>query len=241
MFLFVGLFTYGVALSVKKRTFLPLLVLGIPLIGMRLFRCYVSGVGVAASIPLLIGFEAFDRSRVWTLRLLTIAILAVGGAYLFWVAWLCTVGDQGLDPELLAGIKSSLAIGGSRLIFGHFASWGDVLLFLPQGLLDVLFRPFPWEAYNLPGLLASLENVLLFFLLILSVPQWPRLFRRDEQPLWPAWLFLIFLMSIFAIFEGNLGTLFRQKAQLMPFLLTLGALGLVPLWECLRARQRSVA
>ena len=90
----------------------------------------------------------------------------------------------------------------------------------------------------MPGLLASLENVLLFVLLIISLPQWLQLLRRERRSLWPGWVFLILLTGLFAIFEGNLGTIFRQKAQLMPFLLTLGALGLGPLWERLRAGRK---
>jgi hypothetical protein len=241
MFLSVGLFTFGVAWSMKRRELLPLLVVGMALVGMRLFRCYVSGMGVVAAVPLLIGVEAADRNRALLLRLLVIATLASAGAYLFWGAWTCTVGAHGLSLDLLEETKRALAVGESALIFGRFASWWDVLLNLPRGLLDVLFRPFPWEAYNLPALLASLENAFLLVSLIFSVPRWPQLWRSEAQRLWPVWFFMILMACFFATFEGNLGTIFRQKAQILPFLLTLGALGLVPLWKRLRAGQRSVA
>lgn len=239
MFFSVGLFTYGAAMSMGKRWLRPLVVLVLALVSMRLFRCYVSGVGVVAAIPLIILFKSRDRGRrALVIHVFGSVILGLIGAYLFWGAWTCTVGSQGLSPELLQQTQNALATGGSALIFGRFASWWDLLRYLPQGLINVLFRPFPWEAYNLPGLLASLENVLLFVLLIISLPQWLQLLRRERRSLWPGWVFLILLTGLFAIFEGNLGTIFRQKAQLMPFLLTLGALGLGPLWERLRAGRK---
>ena len=63
MFFSVGLFTYGAAMSMGKRWLRPLVVLVLALVSMRLFRCYVSGVGVVAAIPLIILFKSRDRGR----------------------------------------------------------------------------------------------------------------------------------------------------------------------------------
>jgi hypothetical protein len=242
LFLSIGLFTYGSALGMGATWLRSLILLGISLVGMLLFRSYVAAVAFAAAMPLIVLFKPFLTGRRASLaRWGGMVLFIVLGMLVFVASARLATGSQTLSYEVFEQFYNLLATGGSALPPIHFSSWWDLLAYLPQGILTILFRPFPWEAYNLPGLLASVENALLFVLLVLSLPQWPQLLRREARALWPAWAFLMLLVVVLAPFEGNLATIFRQKAQLMPFLLALGTLSLESLWRGLTPRWRETA
>lgn len=243
LFLSIGLFTYGAALSMGPRWLKPFTLLAISLIGMLVFRAHLTAVGVAAALPLIVLFKPLGSNRRAALfaRWGGFALIIPLGALLFVGSQKLTIGSDALSYTLFEHIHNLGAVGGSALPPVHFTSWGDLLAYLPGGILAVLFRPFPWEAYNISGFLASFENVLLFVLLLLSVTQWPKLLQSQARALWPSWAFMVLLVAVLAMFEGNLGTIFRQKAQIMPFLLALGVLGLGPLWERLSVVGRGVA
>jgi len=107
------------------------------------------------------------------------------------------------------------AYGHSAIQVPRVASFQDLFLFSPIGFLTVLFRPFPWEARSPFALISSLENLILlmFSLMILR--------KRRLTPEHPvgllAGLYVLFFVLAFYPAVGNLGTLVRQKVQLLPF------------------------
>jgi hypothetical protein len=96
---------------------------------------------------------------------------------------------------------------------------------IPQAVIAVLFRPFPWEAHNAQALIASAEGSFLLLLLFASRRRLRRLLVLARQR---PYVTLVLIYSVlFAIaFSslGNFGILTRQRVQLFPFFLTLLAL-----------------
>lgn len=99
---------------------------------------------------------------------------------------------------------------------------------LPQGLLDVAVRPYPWEATSGTALLlARVENLWWFVLYVLAAIGVGVSARRR-----PARLALLFpvlstgmLVGMSALTQGNLGTAFRHRDQLLWALALCGAAG----------------
>lgn len=115
--------------------------------------------------------------------------------------------------------------GGSAQQVPEFGGVTDILLFLPQGVITVLFRPFPWEAHNAFALFASLENSFLLLLIIIYLRSIRYKLRTDEISQWSLVIIAAWLI-IYALFGyQNLGTAVRYRAPVIPFILMLIGVG----------------
>lgn len=110
----------------------------------------------------------------------------------------------------------------------------------PTGLAYTLFAPFPWALRRLTEWV-TLPEMLLWYVLLAALP-WTVWRARS---LWPSWtpllLFVAGLLFIFALTEGNVGTLYRHRAMVIPFVAVLAAPTLVTVGRWLRARATSAA
>lgn len=93
----------------------------------------------------------------------------------------------------------------------------------PSGALmlfpTIVFRPFPWEAHNAFSLVAALEGVILFALVVYrwrSVSKALLATPRNSYILLTVVYVLLFVFLFSAI--ANFGILARQRVQLLPFL-----------------------
>lgn len=110
---------------------------------------------------------------------------------------------------------------------------------LPGGLLAVTVRPYPWEATpNAQVLLAKVENVgwaALYLLAIIGASTSWRLRQITAFPIISTGAVLV----VAAVTQGNLGTAFRHRGQVLWALALLAALGLQQLVD--RRRRRATA
>lgn len=111
------------------------------------------------------------------------------------------------------------------------------LAYAPAALLTSLFRPFLFEAHNLPSLANALETTVLtlLFARILFTRSLGKVRRQIADN--PFLVFCIVFVIAFGIAVGlassNLGTLSRYRSPLMPFFVVL----LVVSGKPLRARS----
>ncbi len=106
---------------------------------------------------------------------------------------------------------------------------------LPIGVMHALFAPFPWAIGRLADWL-TLPDMLLWYGLLAAVP-WT-LWRARQ--LWHSWspllLFVGGILLILALTEGNVGTLYRHRAMVIPFVALLAAPSLLTVGRWGRAR-----
>jgi hypothetical protein len=98
---------------------------------------------------------------------------------------------------------------------------------LPQGLLDVTVRPYPWEATTgIALLLARLENILWYALYALAAVGAVVALRRRSARLALQFPVLVtgLIVGVGAVTQGNLGTAFRHRDQIL-WAVALGAAG----------------
>jgi len=109
---------------------------------------------------------------------------------------------------------------------------------IPVGLLYLLFAPFPWQLTSLRQSITLPEMALWwasFPLLVLGL--WFSIKYRLRQ-ISPMLIFTIMLSLAYSVFQGNVGTAYRQRAQLLVFYFIFVAVGYVLLLEKRQERRR---
>src|SRR5215207_5829566 len=109
---------------------------------------------------------------------------------------------------------------------------------VPLGVTYLLFAPFPWQLASLRQSITLPEMIVwwaAFPLLVLGI--WFTLKYRLRQAL-PILLFTTMLTLAYSIFQGNVGTAYRQRSQILVFYFIFVAVGAVLLKERQEERQR---
>lgn len=108
---------------------------------------------------------------------------------------------------------------------------------LPIGMLYLLFAPFPWQLGSLRQLITLPEMIvwwLAFPQLILGF--WFSIRYRLRQ-VSPILIFTSMLTIAYSMFQGNVGTAYRQRSQLLIFYFIFVAVGVVLMLEKREARK----
>ena len=160
-------------------------------------------------------FSLFSRP----LGMIIVAILLVftvnQGAKFLGLADLSLSSIQGeLDATTL-----STGQGGSS-----FDNGGNSLnpIYIPNGAVTVLLRPFPWETDNPFQLLASLESLALMAVIVIRRRSLAMSLKRARTSpfLLYCWLLTILYAATFSSF-ANFGLLVRQRSLVLPALFVL--------------------
>ena len=109
-----------------------------------------------------------------------------------------------------------------------------VISVLPVGLAYLLFAPFPWAVHNLRQALTVPETIVWYALMPALVRGLLYTIRTRFRPALPILVFAASLTCAYAVFQGNVGTAYRQRTQVTMFYFILMAAGVV---ERRRARQ----
>jgi len=108
----------------------------------------------------------------------------------------------------------------------------------PRGLVAVALRPFPWEDLtSLPRMLAGLESGIWAGLYVLAaVGVWRR--RKEFAVMAFPFLFAVSFLVTGAVTQGNLGTAFRHRGQVLWALALMAGIGYESLHDGLAQRIR---
>lgn len=169
-----------------------------------------------------VGLEASSkRGRVLRLSALVAVLVLSAVASTRLASTFNEYDEEGGALASLEGTASQTSRGGSE--FAPVTITGPSRL--PAGLVTVFFRPFPWEAGNLNGLVAGAEGLLLLAMLAVS---WRRLMSLPRLALRrPFIVFALVYVLLFTVgfsFIANFGILARQRVQALPILLIVLAL-----------------
>ena len=109
---------------------------------------------------------------------------------------------------------------------------------IPMGMLYLLLAPFPWQLVSLRQSITLPEMIIWwasFPMLILGL--WFAIKYRLRM-ISPILIFTIMLTLAYSVFQGNVGTAYRQRAQLLVFYFIFVAVGFVLLKEKREERKR---
>src|ERR1043166_6665823 len=112
------------------------------------------------------------------------------------------------------------------------------LTVIPVGLLYLIFAPFPWQ-FTTPRQAITLPEMIVWWfsfpLLVLGF--WYSLKHRLRQ-VSPIVIFTTMLTLAYSLFQGNVGTAYRQRSQLLVFYFIFVAVGAVIMKERAENRRR---
>lgn len=174
-----------------------------------------------AALFLLVAFVAYwlGQGKRWTpgktLQGVVVAVVSLSVVYV----GLSTTGMESFD---FAGMEDYVATEGGREVGGGSSIEAPAMspLGLPVAIINVLFRPFPWEAGNIMMLMSSLEIVLLWGLILFRRRQLLESLRgwRRSRLLCLAGAFILVYSISFGMTVSNLGIIARQRIFVFPFL-----------------------
>jgi hypothetical protein len=214
-----GLVTYGASSLVEARSFrwLP------SLLGLSIVFFIRPAMGVVVCIALLAGVSVTFRVRRFAGNFTvhprpgrTLLLVGCLTGFVMLAAFQNYYNNNGYTWSSLDRVEERLERdfqGGSAI------DQPSSVYHLPLGVVTVLTRPWPWEAHNLPALLASIEMLGLVFLVTLHRKGLIQVLREaPSSPLIAYALVAALLLVLLFATTGNLGTLARHRSLLIPFL-----------------------
>jgi hypothetical protein len=174
-----------------------------------------------AALFLLVAFMSYwlGRGGRWTPgKTLQSIVIAVGSIAVIWVG-LSMTGMESFDLE---GVQEYVEADPGRTAGGGGAIEApDIgLTGLPLAFVNVLLRPFPWEASSIMVLASSLEILVLWGLILTRrrrLIQTLRGWRSSRLLRLSAAFFFVYTVSV-GMVVANLGIISRQRIFLFPFL-----------------------
>jgi hypothetical protein len=204
------------------------------LLSLRFYIFYMMTAAVAGSF--IMGMKTLS-AQSFLQRF--VAVAAIGLAFT-WVGVLQYAGNQFDRFANLKQIQMSRqdqAEAGSG--FGKdvdITTTEGAISVIPLGVVYLLFAPFPWQFSTLRQSITLPEMIVWWFcfpLLVLGL--WYSIKHRLTQ-VSPIVIFTSMLTLVYSVFQGNVGTAYRQRSQLLVFYFIFVAVGGVIMKE--RAEHR---
>jgi 4-amino-4-deoxy-L-arabinose transferase-like glycosyltransferase len=225
VFLLVLAMTMVLVLQTKLNYFavLALLLSMFGIIALRFYIFYMVAVAVAGSFVL--GFSATHKSLMRNAAALI--ILGIGLAVL-------GIGDRA--SRELDTFASLERIQMSRLDLARSADTGygeqmDVstttgaLMTMPIGFVYLMLAPFPWHASNLRQAITIPDVLAWWAMLPFGVYGLMYTLRHRLRKAIPILIFTVLLTLSYSVFQGNVGTAYRQRTQIQVFIFVMIAVG----------------
>ncbi len=237
LIIFLLVVTMTMVLQLQKKfsyaaiAFLILSIFGI--ISLRFYIFYMVAIAVAGSF--VIGISASFQSIIRN----TIAVVIIGLA----LTYLGVIRNASTEFETYGSLERLQL---SRLDLASSADSGfgeniDVsttegaIAAVPIGFAYLMFAPFPWEVNKLNQALVLPEVFVWWALIpILIIGLWYTLKNRLRSAI-PILIFLLMLTIAYSIFQGNVGTAYRQRTQIQVFLFIFIAVG----WTTIQERREN--
>ena len=197
------------------------------LFGLLSLRFYVFYIA-AAAVGMAFIFGTRRMSAQSVLRQVVIVIL-MGGAFSylgisrFANAQIEAYGNLEYVERVRADLSHSADSGYGKDL--DVSTTSGALTAIPVGLVYLLFAPFPWQMGSLRSLITFPEMAVWwssFPFLILGI--WYALRFRLRQVA-PILVFVSMLTLAYSVFQGNVGTAYRQRSQVLVFYLIFVAVG----------------
>jgi len=219
----------------KKFNYTALLLLTLSLFGILAFRFYIFYVvGIAVAGSFIIGSGSSMKSIIR--GFISLAIL---GTVLTYVGALQSAGTSFEKYGSLERVQASrLDYSRSNSGFGEeldVSTPMGALTAMPVGFAYLMLAPFPWEISNVRQAITLPEMLLWWTCIpILLSGLWFTLRTKLRNSI-PILLFSLMLTLGYSVFQGNVGTAYRQRAQIQVFLFMFIAVG----WTLILERREN--
>jgi hypothetical protein len=193
------------ALDFKNRKLLIIF----SILAMLIVRPHIAGIMVIA-ISLSIIFD--KNVNIKFKAFILMCSLAVSAVLIPFALQYAGVGENISSESLQTFVETREGTnldGGSSLDISTMT--------LPMKMFTYMFRPLPFEAHNITALLASIDNVVLLFIFILSAKHLTnKNLQKDLANRKFMWAYALVTLVILSLTTANLGIAMRQKWMFIP-------------------------
>ncbi len=109
---------------------------------------------------------------------------------------------------------------------------------IPMGIIYLLFAPFPWQITSLRQSITLPEMIIWWASFPLLVLGFWFAIKYRLRMISPILIFTVMLTLAYSVFQGNVGTAYRQRAQLLVFYFIFVAVGFVLMKEKREERKK---
>lgn len=106
---------------------------------------------------------------------------------------------------------------------------------IPLGFAYLMFAPFPWQAANLRQAITIPEVLVWWAMIPFIIMGLAYAIRNRLRSAFPILIFSLLLTIAYSIFQGNVGTAYRQRTQIQVFLFILLGVG----WTVFQERREN--
>lgn len=111
---------------------------------------------------------------------------------------------------------------------------------IPMGLIYLMFAPFPWQVGSLRQSITLPEMIIWWASFPMLVLGFWFAIKYKLRMISPILIFTVMLTLSYSVFQGNVGTAYRQRAQLLVFYFIFVAVGFVLVKEKREERKRKI-
>lgn len=234
VFLLVAAMTMVLQLQ-RKFNYLAIIALMFSLFGILSLRFYIFYmVAFAVAGSFVIGLNPSIKSVIR--NTLVIVFLGIGLTYLGVIRTAETDFDQYLTLERVQISRADLASYNSG--FGEdidVSTTQGAISALPIGFSYLMFAPFPWEVTNFRQAITLPEVFLWWAMIPLLISGLWYTIKNRLRSATPILIFSLMLTIAYSIFQGNVGTAYRQRTQIQVFLFIFIAVG----WTMLKEKREN--
>lgn len=208
---------------VKGGSLLALVHVGLGVYAITFFRDYLFFV---VALPPVMAFLIGTRGNLG--RNFFFAMLAAVGVLYLMERGAGAGAVPHMSLESLSQVRQDMAQGAGSAFQQNvdISTPGRALLFLPVGIVYFLFSPFPWQMTSLLKLFSLPEMLLMYYLTPSIVRGIVHTVRHHLREALQVLLLTALLTVSYALGEGNVGTLYRHRAQAILFYLMFASVGL---------------
>jgi 4-amino-4-deoxy-L-arabinose transferase-like glycosyltransferase len=224
-------------LSMKYTVILVIALFSI--LSLRFYVFYMIAVAIGGGF--ILGLQKMTPTN-FVRQFIVIILVGVSLTYLGVTRYASAQFDHFATLEALQQSRLDLSRAGSG--FGRevdVSTTEGAISTIPLGLVYLLFAPFPWQLASLRQSITLPEMIIWwvsFPLLVLGI--WYSIKYRLRE-ISPILIFTTMLSIAYSVFQGNVGTAYRQRAQLLVFYFLFVAVGLVLMVEKKENRDQANA
>lgn len=223
----------------EKITFKYVLILAgclAALLSLRFYIFYMMAAAVTGSF--IMGMKSLS-AQSFMHRFVAVGAIGLVFTWFGVLRYASVQFDKYINLQMVQMSRLDQAAAGSG--FGKDVDVGTTegaLSVIPIGMVYLLFAPFPWQFQTLRQSITLPEMIVWWFcfpLLVLGL--WYSIKHRLRQ-VSPIVIFTSMLTLAYSLFQGNVGTAYRQRSQLLVFYFIFVAVGAVILKERAEDRRR---
>lgn len=218
IFLLVLAMTIVLLIQEKFRyTYVFLLIFSLlGIISLRFYIFYMVAVAIVGAF--IVGISNSPQSIMR--RVGALVIIGIGLTYFGVIKNAGSEIDEFANLDRIERSRSDLASSADSGFGGNLdvSTTGGALAALPIGFAYLMFAPFPWEMSNFRQAIALPEILVWWASIPFLIGGLIYTIRHRLRKAIPVLIFALMLTLAYSLFQGNVGTAYRQRTQIQVFL-----------------------